>query len=152
MGAIDDLLKKQDVLLQNLKKNMPSLESLLREVKSHLGYEDRVYRYYHQSWDVYHVQEDTMKIYNALKKVSPHKPKEIRDEQFNSLVKKGTGKERWKLDDNQKWEEVCEPMVNAFLHAKYFLEMAVRYGKRYSKPPKRLRSGWAALLELYNIR
>ena len=45
-----------------------------------------------------------------------------------------------------------EQIVEAYLHAHYFLEMAVRYGKTLKEPPIQLPSGWAALLYLYRLR
>ena len=63
----------------------------------------------------------------------------------------GTGKE-WKPEHNREWQKVCRPMLEAFFHAKYFLEMAIKYGKEMEKAPECLPSGWAALLHLYNIR
>src|SRR6266567_7691723 len=50
------------------------------------------------------------------------------------------------------WLEVTGPIVEAFFHAHYFLEMAVRYGKQLQHPPRQLPSGWAAFLYLYNLR
>ena len=44
------------------------------------------------------------------------------------------------------------PIVEAFFHAKYFLEMAVRYGRTLESPPRKLPSGWAAFLYLYDLR
>ena len=58
----------------------------------------------------------------------------------------------FKLEHNRKWKKTCRPMIEAFFHAKYFLEMAVKYGKKYDEAPNVMDSGWAALLELYNIR
>jgi hypothetical protein len=43
-------------------------------------------------------------------------------------------------------------MLEAFFHARYFLEMAVKYGRELELPPTLLPSGWAALLYLYNLR
>ena len=42
--------------------------------------------------------------------------------------------------------------LEAFFHARFFLEMAVKYGKELPASPTLLPSGWAALLCLYNIR
>jgi hypothetical protein len=39
-------------------------------------------------------------------------------------------------------------MVEAFCHARYFVEMAVTYGQKLTAPPRLLPSGWAALLHL----
>jgi len=44
------------------------------------------------------------------------------------------------------------PILEAFFHARDFLEMAVRYGRRLDAPPRVLPSGWAALLELHGLR
>ena len=40
----------------------------------------------------------------------------------------------------------------SFFHALFFLEMACKYGKHFSSPPKTMPSGWAALLYLFNLR
>jgi hypothetical protein len=42
-------------------------------------------------------------------------------------------------------------VVEAFFHARYFLEMAVRYA-HLDSPPSLLPSGYAALLCLYQLR
>ena len=54
--------------------------------------------------------------------------------------------------NNQNWLAVTRPMLEAFFHARYFLEMAVKYGKELDSPPQMLPSGWASLLYLYNMR
>jgi hypothetical protein len=46
---------------------------------------------------------------------------------------------------------VTRPIVEAFFHAGFFLEMAVRYAK-LETPPRPLPSGYAALLHLYQLR
>jgi hypothetical protein len=38
------------------------------------------------------------------------------------------------------------------LHARYMLEMAVKYGIELDGTPRFLPSGWAALLYLYDLR
>lgn len=145
---------KGDVLLRNIKGLLPDLEKLLEKV-SGPSYEDRMYRFYHQSFKVYWLQEFTEEMVNILKSVSPNeKPEPFQpcfDLFFEEIIKEGTG---WKhtLDHNEKWTMVARPIVEAFLHCKYFIEMAVKYGKELDEAPNMLPSGWAALLELYNIR
>jgi hypothetical protein len=56
------------------------------------------------------------------------------------------------MEDNQHWAERTAPIVQAFLHARYFLEMAVKYAEAFREPPKNMPSGWAALLCLYRMR
>jgi hypothetical protein len=49
------------------------------------------------------------------------------------------------------FDEVNRPILEAFFHARYFLEMAVRYAD-LSAPPQTLPSGYAALLSLFGLR
>ncbi|KAF0246972.1 MAG: hypothetical protein FD180_195 [Planctomycetota bacterium] len=136
------------LLFSNLKSSLPALSKLLDNCSSHWDYEDPVYRFYHQSYKVYFVQEATLRIVAALQALAP-------DRKLNSwflqIVKDGTGKE-FGPDHNQKWLEVVRPIVEAFFHARFMLEMAVRYGQTLKTPPRMLPSGWAALLYLFDLR
>ena len=58
---------------------------------------------------------------------------------------------QWRLDDNKQWTAATHPILDAFFHARLFLEMASRYRSR-EKPPQLLPSGYAALLYLYGLR
>jgi hypothetical protein len=53
---------------------------------------------------------------------------------------------------NQRSLVETRPILEAFFHARYFLEMAVKYGGRLSVAPRVMPSGWAALLSLYGLR
>ncbi|MGZ5544922.1 MAG: hypothetical protein ACXWIU_09620 [Limisphaerales bacterium] len=55
-------------------------------------------------------------------------------------------------EHNEIWLETTRPIVEAFFHARYFLEMAVNYGRELEYPPHVMPSGWAAFLYLYNLR
>ena len=48
MARRDPLLEANERLLQAIRDNLPALEALLKEATSHWGYEDPVYRFYHQ--------------------------------------------------------------------------------------------------------
>lgn len=135
-------------LLANLRASLPQLEELLRECRGHWCYEDAVYRFYHHSFKVYSLQERTSAIVAALQALAPERRL---NESFQRIVSDGTG---WVFEQehNRRWLEVTRPIVEAFLHALYFLEMAVRYGRKLQSPPRRLPSGWAALLHLYGLR
>ena len=43
-------------LLAAIKDALPRLEQMWQQANSHWGYEDPVYRFYHQSFKVYHLQ------------------------------------------------------------------------------------------------
>ena len=142
---------KHPILLQNIKDNLPELEELLEKVNSHGIYEDLIYRFYHHSFKVYYIQENTCTIVKALKKISPHDDSDCINEQFDEIFKEGNGKV-WERSHNRQWMKICRPMVEAFFHARFFLDMAVKYGKELDEAPQVMPSGWAALTHLYNIR
>ncbi len=135
-------------LFEHLKAALPELEALLEECSSHWGYEDMVYRFYHGSFKVYWVQTATRKIVAALQALAPG---HSLNPWFTAMVEEGTGR-AWTAGDNSRWLEVTRPMLEAFFHARFLLEMAVRYGRKLDAPPaKSLPSGWGALLSLYGL-
>jgi len=144
--------EKHGILLKNIKNNMPKLELLLKEANDHWGCEDSIYRYYHGSFKVYYIQDLTERIFKALIDISPHEdPNAHLNADFMEIYKEGIGK-IFDMSHNKEWSKNCRPMVEAFFHAKYFLEMAVKYGKELQEPPQCLPSGWAGLLYFYRIR
>lgn len=134
-------------LLRNIKRSYPQLRKLLRQINSHWCYEDYVYRFYHGSFKVYYLQQETAKIAEALKKLAPEGF--IFCSTFQDLMKKGAGNKQWKHSHNRNWNKHTRIFLEAFFHAKYILEMAVKYGKKLGKAPTMMPSGWAALLSLY---
>lgn len=137
-------------LLANAKRALPELRVLLEDSRSHWGYEDPVYRLYHQSYKVYGLQVTTEAIVAALSGLAPEPGKEL-NAWFLEIVREGTGK-TFASEHNARWLEVTRPIVEAFFHARFFLEMAVRYGEELEEPPRMMPSGWAALLSLFDLR
>ena len=146
----DDLDDRPEVLslFGNLRTFLPSLERLLDRCNDHWVGEDGVYRFYHQSLKVYSLQGATTSIVAALQALAPDRPL---NEWFAAIVRDGTERV-FKPEHNVQWLSETRPIVEAFFHAKYFLEIAVRYGRTLESPPRRLPSGWAAFLYLYNLR
>ena len=71
---------------------------------------------------------------------------------FEKILKQGTGK-KFSLKINDNWTKHTRPLLEAFFHAKYFLEMAVKYGNELEDIPLDFYpSGWAAILYFYSIR
>lgn len=148
MNEVDDRPEVQ-ALFTNLKAQLPELEALLARVNGHWSYEDGVYRFYHQSFKIYdRLQEPTVAIVAALQALAP--AREL-NEWFRQIVAEGTGK-TFKDEDNRRWLEVTRPIVEAFFHARFFLETVVMYGRELEAPPSTLPSGWAAVLYLYDLR
>jgi uncharacterized protein (UPF0303 family) len=131
--------------LNHIKKNLPELKKLLKEVNGHWYYEDLVYRFYHSSYKVFYVQTTTKKIVKTLNKLAPKGC--VMNEYFKQIFEDGTIRR-----NNRDWLKRTRPMLEAFFHAKYFLEMSVKYGKELEKAPRVLPSGWAGLLYLFNLR
>lgn len=148
-GDLEDDRPAARQLLSNIKATLPDLKRLLKEAGSHWGYEDGIYRFYHQSWKVYGLQETTLGIVAKLKALSPLAVP--LNSWFLQVVDEGTERE-FKASDNRQWLPATRPILEAFFHARFFLEMAVKYGKELKTPPACLPSGWAAVLYLYNLR
>ena len=65
----------------------------------------------------------------------------------------GLQEKPFSLAFNEDWSKNSRPYIESFFHARYFLEMAVKYGASLdSAALSYLPSGWAALLCLYDIR
>ncbi|MBU4286568.1 MAG: hypothetical protein KKI12_00155 [Proteobacteria bacterium] len=137
-------------LLDNLKEKLPKLEELLEEMSSHWFYEDPIYRFYYQSYKVYFLQEETKRIVEVLKSIAPEGQTFCK--KFQEIIDSGASGKTFEPEHNENWTSHTRVFVEAFFHAKFFLEMAVKYGKELKKAPSPLPSGWAALLCLYDIR
>jgi hypothetical protein len=132
-------------LLANIAGQLPRLEEAWQKYNSHWGYEDAIYRFYHQSFKVCRLQQSTKEIVGVLQGLAPHLPLNA---WFMEIVNEGARCEFV----NERWTETTRPIVEAFFHARYFLEMVGKYGKELTEPPQIMPSGWAAVLYLYNLR
>jgi hypothetical protein len=137
----------ETALLANVHAQHEALKTLLGASSDHWGFEDPVYRFYHQSFKVFWLQQQTDTIVRRLSGLLPDRPLHP---WFLEIVRQGTGKE-FVTSDNDRWTLVTRPVVEAFFHARFFLEMAVRYAV-LEAPPRPLPSGYAALLYLYQLR
>jgi len=69
---------------------------------------------------------------------------------FENVISDGAGMV-FNLRHNRNWDKHTRPMLEAFSHARFMIEMAVRYAD-LPEPPKTLASGYGALLYLYDLR
>lgn len=137
----------EEQLLKNLREALPSLTTLLEKVSDEWGYEDGIYRFYHHSYKVYGLQYYTKQIVTVLQALLPD---QALNADFLAIVAEGTNK-KFSYEDNKHWLVATRPIVEAFLHAKFFLEMAIKFANLESTPSM-LPSGWAAFLYLFNLR
>lgn len=143
-------IQQDNKLLSNIKKKLPEIRKLLQEVSSHWIYEDLIYRFYHNSFKVYYIQDVTKKIVDALYSMAPEGQGFCTE--FQEIINSGASGKVFKFNHNKNWSMHTRPFLEAFFHAKFFLEMAIKYGVELEEAPNILPSGWAALLSLYNIR
>jgi len=95
----------------------------------------------------FNVQPATEEIVAALRELLPEQPL---NDWFLQIVAEGTG-HKFVQEANDDWLRQTRPIVEAFFHARYMLEMAVRYAD-LEAPPQPMPSGWAAFLYLFNLR
>jgi hypothetical protein len=134
--------------LSNIHETLPEMKALASEIDEWDG-EDLIYRFWHQSFKVFGLQSVTERIEALLVRLAP--PGVTINKWFVEIMRDGTGRE-FSLEDNDRWLEATRPILEAYFHARYFLDMAIRYGEELEEPPDLLPSGWAALLSLYGIR
>ena len=134
-------------LIRRLKDQLPGLKALLGQSSCHWGFEDPIYRFYHHSYKVFTLQRRTEQIVSALRNLLPGRPLNA---WFLEITGEGTGK-AFSPEMNAAWGKHARPVLEAFFHARFFLEMAVRYAD-LPEPPDSLPSGWAAILHLYELR
>lgn len=145
----DDRRGPDAELLANIKRDLSSLTTLADRVKDEWAEGDLVYRFWHQSFKVYAIQDLTLQIVGALTALAPDGCD--LDDWFRQIIEEGTGK-TFEDEHNQRWLAETRPMLEAFWHADFMLRMAVRHGQELEQAPNLLPSGWAALLYLYGIR
>lgn len=146
-------------LLSNINGLKKQLQELLCEVSGSAIYEEGFYRFYHQSFKVFRLQRETEKIVAMLERLLPDRPL---NSWFQQIVQDGTGKQ-FDMSQNENWLTAAKPILEAFFHAKCFLEIATRQSEQVASGPTLeqdtlptipnvVTSGWAVLLRLYNIR
>ena len=141
-------IEKEASLLDTIKGKLPELERV--QVTFGYEYEDGVYRFYHQSFKVYGLQDCTLSAVGVFRSIAEATGSRLCD-WFEQIVTEGTGEE-FQPEHNRDWPDHTRPIVEAFLHARYFLEMMLKYARELESPPDFLPFGWAAILELYGQR
>ena len=143
------LTPADQVLLDRIHASATALRSLLESVNDEWVAEDLIYRFWHQSFKVYSLQAHTERIARALQGLCSSN--QTLHPWFLEIIAAGTGK-TFELSHNADWVHHAKPIVDAFFHARFMLEMVVKCGEDLSSAPSLLPSGWAAVLELYQIR
>jgi hypothetical protein len=147
-------------LLANIKAALPDLEQLQQRLTQNWVDEEFLYRFYYPSFKVFIRKECTTEIYDALAALAPNNApfedgsageKAPLNEWFTQIVSEGTSTE-FALSMNDEWLAHARPVLEAYHHARQFLDLVVGYGKILDTPPTTLPTGWAAVLMLFNLR
>ncbi len=122
------------------------------------AWEDGLYRFYHQSHKVFRLQKLTQEILTKLQALLPDR---TMNPWFLEIVGAGTTRV-FGSQTNENWTLETRPILEAFCHAKYFLEMACQEQDEWitqlpssegtvKREIRMVSSGWAALLVLFSI-
>lgn len=144
----DERLARDQMLLDILKRELPRLEPLLDRMRG--WYIDRMYRFYYQSFKVYDMQEFTLEAVELFRSIGTEMGRPLAD-RFETIVAEGTGK-TFEFEHNRDWLRHTRPIVEAYWHAMYFVEMMVLCARTMDRAESMLRSEWAAVLILYGMR
>ena len=145
---LQEQLRMDQRLLDAIKVHLPDLEQLATIVE--YDYEDRMYRFYYQSLKVYELQGFTTQAVDLFQQIAQEVEGSLHP-WFTTITAQGTGIQ-FAMEHNQEWLTHTRPMVEAFLHAKYFVEMAITCTQTMDTVQPWLPLPWAAMLTLYNQR
>jgi hypothetical protein len=126
----------EHALLANIHHHLPELDALLAEVQDPLTYEERLYRFYYQSWKVYELQGLTREIARLMAAIAPEG--HLFCAAFQELLDAGAGEVRFEAAHNQAWTQHTRIFVEAFLHAKFHIpsDFVVECVTAQRKPPE----------------
>src|SRR5690606_37386232 len=97
-------------LLARIKEALVPLQSLLDRCSGEQGFEDPVYRLYHQSWKVFGLQIQTEEIVNALATLAPGR---VLNDGFLQIVREGTGQSAFDVP-GADWVKTTRPILEAY--------------------------------------
>lgn len=139
-------IELETILFSNIKKNITFLEELHKIALERK--QEYYYRFYHQSFKVYSLQETTLEIAQTLQAIAPDGT--FLNEWFSVILSRGTDIV-FKTSHNRDWLERTLPILQAFDHALYFLELAIKCSK-YEELGQIISTDIAGLLYLFNLR
>src|SRR5438128_2355823 len=116
LASLQEHLRKDQQLLDAIKAHLPVLEQVGAMLECE--YEDRMYRFYYQSFKVYELQGFTTQALEVFQHIA-HAIDGHLHPWLTAITAQGTGVE-FEMEHNQDWLRHTRPIVEAFLHTKYF--------------------------------
>ena len=134
-------------LLRRIKAELPALKEWLLVARA--VEENGFYRFYHQSYKVFEIlQPVTGKGHDLIIRIGAGI--DMPNEWYQQIYQEGM-KHEFDMSVNEHWLETTRPVLEAFWHTRYFIQMMVRYGKKLKSAPECTPSGWAAVLYLFEL-
>lgn len=134
-------------LLTAISKNKQRIYKLQQTSHNLWGGEDAIYRFYHESFKTYRIQDLSKSIINLIKDLLPLELNKM----LLKIIEEGTGKE-FNFNSPNSWYEDAKPMVDTFLHLRHILDMIVKYGLESDDSDRKGNMGWFTVLYVYKIR
>ena len=117
LAYLQEQLRKDQQLLDTIKAHLPALDQLVEMLE--YDYEDRMYRFYYQSFKVYDLQSFTTQALDVLQQIA-HAIDRPLSPWFTEITAQGLGV-HFVMEHNQHWLEKTRPILEAFFHAKTML-------------------------------
>jgi hypothetical protein len=143
----DTQLERINALFLRIKAHLPELEEVASELEE--AEENGIYRYYHGSYKVFNLQNPVKDAFTLIKKIGGEDDPPLHD--YAQIVEAGTAHD-FGEKTNANWDAETKPILEAFWHTKYFVQMMVKYGKKLEKVEMPLDYGMAAVLYLFELR
>jgi hypothetical protein len=118
-----------------LKHASLTWEAMAEEVE-----ENGVYRFYHGSFKVFNMQGPIKEAFKLIDEIGGEDDPPHFD--YALLVKAGTENDFAGDRTNANWDAETKPILEAFWHTKYFINMMVKYGKSWRKLSRRSITAW----------
>ena len=99
-------------LLANVKRGLHARHQLWDERSSHWGCEGPIYRFYHQSFKVYHLQHQTKRIIDTLRSLAPDEHTFFRE--FQEILNAGASRKSFDPSRNAHWSQRTRVFTEAF--------------------------------------
>ena len=130
-----------------IKARLPELEELARDLEE--AEEDGVYRFYHGSNKVFFLQDPVKAAFTLIKEIGGED--DPPNFEYARIVDAGTAHQSSETT-NAYWDAETKPILEAFWHTKYFINMMVKYAKELETVERLVQPGMAAVLYLFELR
>jgi hypothetical protein len=137
-----------NALFLRIKARLPELQELARTLEE--AEEDGVYRFYHGSYKVFYLQDAVKEAFALIKEIGGES--DPPNFEYARIVEAGTAHNFQGERTNTNWDAETKPILEAFWHTKYFINMMVKYARELDTVEMPLDFGVAAVLYLFELR